>query len=433
MRSYGGIWVKIVSEENLRKAWRRVRRGHAPSVAVQEFEACLDVNLACLRDKLINGRYRPSDYRQFRIFDPKPRTISCAPVADRVVHHALCGVIAPLIERSFVPVSFACRKGYGAHAACALVRRYAGQAKYFCKMDIRKYFDSIGHEWLLGVLLPKFRETSVKNLIELIVRHPVPGLSTGRGLPIGNLTSQWFANAYLDAFDHLAICGMGAIVARRGFTAPSSVPYVRYMDDFVFFADSKAMAWHLHDEAKRWLEEERGLEVKDGATVVAPVSDGVPFLGLRIWPNCWRLKRVRFIRTRRTYAQRVRQFENGMLNEKRFAQCVASSDGASRWFGFKGILKDLASKEGSSSGSNRVKRGGSWNNNADNCNSSNRNNNNPSNENNNDGFRLVSTVSEQTGFHFGTPVLRETETNMHNPGRPVAQATAAPEHFQQEE
>ena len=94
------------------------------------------------------------------------------------------------------------------------------------------------------------------------------------------------------------------------------------------------------------------------------------------------------------------------MDEKRFAQCAASSDGASRWFGFKGILNDLASKEGSSSGSNRVKRGGSWNNNANNCTSSNRNNNNPSNENNNNGFRLVSTVSEQTGFHFDTPALR---------------------------
>ena len=131
-------------------------------------------------------------------------------------------------------------------------------------------------------------------------------------------------------------------------------------------------------------------------------------------------------RVRRGHASSaaVKEFESGALDEKRFAQCAASSDGASRWFGFKGILNDLASKEGSSSGENRVKRGGSWNNNADNCTSSNRNNNNPSNDNNN-GFRLVSTMSEQTGFHFDTPALRKTETNMHNPDRPVARATVA--------
>lgn len=397
MKSYGSIWEAIVSEENLREAWRRVRRGHASSAAVQEFEAGLESNLAALRRRLVEGSYVPGGYRQFRIHDPKPRAISCAPVVDRVVHHALCSVITPLIERSFVPVSFACRRGYGAHAACVLARRYAGDAKYFCKMDVRKYFDSIDHERLLGVLLPKFREANVRRLIELIVRHSVPGLPSGCGLPIGNLTSQWFANLFLSAFDHAALAGFGV---------RSPVGYLRYMDDFVFFTTSKAEVWRLHDIAKLWLEGERGLEVKDEATVVAPVTEGVPFLGLRIWSDCWRLKRARFQRTRRTFAQRVRQFGRGELDEKRFAQCAASSDGASRWFGFKGILSDLAPEEGSSSGSNRVKRGGSWNNNADNCTSSNRNNNTPSNENNNNGFRLVSTMSEQTGFHSSTPALR---------------------------
>lgn len=410
MRSHGGIWAKIVSVENLHEAWRRVRRGHASSAAVQMYGVDLDANLAKLRGRLLDGTYRPAGYRQFKIFDPKPRTISCASVADRIVHHALCGVITPLIERRFVSVSFACRKGYGAHAACALARRYAGRAGYFCKMDVRKYFDSIDHERLLATLLPLFRETEVKRLLRGIVSCPVPGLPSDCGLPIGNLTSQWFANLYLDAFDHEALAGLGGSVP---------VGYLRYMDDFVFFVRGKAEAWRLHDAVRRWLKDKRGLDIKDEATVVAPVSEGVPFLGLRIWPSCWRLKRERFLRTRRTFAKRVRQLESGSLDEKRFAQCAASSDGASRWFGFKGILKDLASKEGSSSGANRVKRGGSWNNNADNCTSSNRNNNNPSNDNNNNGFRLVSTVSEQTGFHFDTPALRENGDE-HAQNRPAS-------------
>ena len=388
MKSYGHIWQRIISEENLHEAWRRVRRGHSASAAVLSYEKNLDENLAKLRERLVDGSYRPAGYRQFRIYDPKPRTISCAAVPDRVVHHALCGEITPLLERGFSCASFACREGKGAHAACALARRYAKRHSHFCKMDVRKYFDSISHDRLLGILLPKFREAEVRGLIELIVRHLVPGQMVGRGLPIGNLTSQWFANTFLDALDHLA-------------TAQSA--YIRYMDDFVFFTDSKAEAWRLHDETKRWLDEERDLEVKEEATVVAPITEGVPFLGLRIWSGCWRLKRERFLRTRRTFAERVRQFEAGVIGEDRLAQCAASSDGASRWFGFKGILNDLAPEEGSSSGSNRVKRGGSWNNNADNCTSSNRNNNNPSNENNNNGFRLVSTMSEQAVFHSGTP------------------------------
>ena len=423
MKSYGSLWETLTGAENLRAAWGRVRRGHAASVAVRAYEADLEANLATLRGALRTGTYAPGAYRQFRVYDPKPRTISCAPVVDRVVHHALCGVITPLLERRFVPVSFACREGFGAHAACALARRYAGKAAYFCKMDVRHYFDSIDHDRLLGVLLPQFREREMKDLITRIVRHPVPGQAAGKGLPIGNLTSQWFANAFLDAFDHAALAGLGG-------AAPMG--YLRYMDDFVFFAATKAACWRLHDAAAAWLAEERGLEIKGEATVVAPVTEGVPFLGLRIWGCAWRLQRGRFLRTRRTFAARCRQYAAGRLDEARFAQCCASSDGASRWFGFKGILNDgifddLASGEGSSSGSNRVKRGGSWNNNADNCTSSNRNNNNPSNNNNNLGFRLSSTLrlSRMEGSHPVGPVFRDCG-NEHAPTRrPVAWANAA--------
>ncbi len=405
MKSYGQLWKVITSEENLRAAWRRVRRGHSAKAAIREYEAKLDENLGALRESLLDGTYRPSGYRQFRIYDPKPRTISCAPVVDRIVHHALCGVIAPLLERRFVPVSFACREGFGAHAACQLARRYAGKAKYFCKMDVRHYFDSIGHDRLLGVLLPMFREKEVKALIECIVRHSVPGQVQGYGLPIGNLTSQWFANAYLDAFDHAALARLGGAKA---------IGYLRYMDDFVFFGETKAACWQFHDAVRNWLRRERGLEIKSDATIVAPVTEGVPFLGLRIWGGAWRLQRGRFLRTRRTFAARCRQHAAGQLDEVRFVQCCASSDGASRWFGFKGILnrlENLASGEGSSSGSNRVKRGGSWNNNASNCTSSNRNNNNPSNENNNNGFRISSTLateecSRTKGFHLERPAFR---------------------------
>lgn len=398
MRSFGGLWRQITDAENLRAAWRNVRRGHANSAAVREYGEGVEGRLERLGARLESGTYQPGEYRQFRIFDPKPRTISCAPVEDRVVHHALCNVIVPVLERSFAGASFACRKGYGTHKACARARHLAGRAGWFCKMDVRDFFGSIGHGRLLEVLGPKFREREVRELVERIVRHPVPGEAEGYGLPIGNLTSQWFANAFLDGFDH---------AAQAGFGGRKPKGYVRYMDDFVLFADSKAEAWRLHDAAREWLRAERGLEVKDEATVVAPVSEGVPFLGLRIWPGCWRLQRARFLRTRRQFGKRVRQYARGVLDEREFAQCAASSEGGVRWFGFKGILEDLAPEEGSSSGSNRVKRGGSWNNNADNCTSSNRNNNTPSNANNNNGFRLVSTVSEQTGFHSGPPAPRD--------------------------
>lgn len=128
MRSYGNIWERIVSYENLLAAWLRVRRGHLHSAAVQGFGRDLERNLRALQKDIETGVYRPGPYQQFKVYDPKPRVISCAPVVDRVVHHALCGVIVPLLEHRFVPVSFDCREGFGAHAACALARKYAGRA-----------------------------------------------------------------------------------------------------------------------------------------------------------------------------------------------------------------------------------------------------------------------------------------------------------------
>lgn len=383
MKSHGGLWARIVAPENLLAAWGRVRRGHAGSPVVREYGENLAANLEHLRGDLVAGTYQPGAYRQFGVMDPKPRTISCAPVRDRIVHHALCGVVAPLLERSFSEDSYACRKGKGTHLACARARDLVRRHSYYCKMDVRRYFDSIEHNRLLSVLLPVFREGQVRDLIERIVRHPVPGQARGRGLPIGNLTSQWFANAYLSGFDHFV---------KQGLRIPA---YIRYMDDMVLFADSKAACWQAHDEARRWLREQRGLEVKDEATIMAPVGEGLPFLGLRIFPGCWRLQRQRFLRTRRKHARHEREWQQGVMDEARLQACAVAVDGGVRWFGFKGILKEMedwAIGEGAASGSNRVKRGGSWNNNARNCRSANRNNNNPDNRNNNNGFRISSTL-----------------------------------------
>ncbi|MBM4164781.1 MAG: RNA-dependent DNA polymerase [Lentisphaerae bacterium] len=396
MKSHGQLWERITSAENLLAAWGRVRKGHAGSQAVQAFGAALDANLAALRADLLAGEYRPGEYVQFRVHDPKPRTISCAPVRDRVLHHALCGVITPLLERGFTEDSYACREGKGTHRACARARDLVRAHPWFCKIDVRHYFDSIGHDRLLEVLLPKFREREVRGLIERIVRHPVPGQAGGRGLPIGNLTSQWFANAFLDGFDHQA---------KETMRLPG---YIRYMDDMVMFAESKPECWLALEEAERWLRDERGLQLKTEATRLAPVTEGLPFLGLRIFPACWRLQRERFLRTRRRFAGRERAYTAGLLDGERLRACAAAADGGVRWFGFKNILKEgeRATGDGAASGSNRVKRGGSWNNNARNCRSANRNNNWPDNRNNNIGFRAASTVPGQAGSHPGSPASR---------------------------
>ena len=328
MKSHRGLWIPITSPENLLAAWGRVRKGHAGTLAVQAYAADLAGNLDVLRNDLLAGAYRPGEYRQFRIHDPKPRTISCAPVRDRVLHHALCGVIAPILERGFSEDSYACREGKGTHRACARARDLVRLHPWYCRIDVRHYFDSVSHDRLLEVLSPRFREPEVRSLIEAVVRHSVPGIPPGRGLAIGNLTSQWFANVYLSEFDHSV---------KETLRLPG---YIRYMDDMVLFADSKAACWQAHDEAERWLRVARGLELKAEATRVAPVAEGLPFLGLRIFPACWRLQRQRFLRTRRKIAGHERAWQRGLMDEAHLQACAIAADGGVRWFGFKGILKD---------------------------------------------------------------------------------------------
>ena len=413
MKSYGQLWERMMAMENLHEAWGRVRRGHAKSTGVQAFACGLEENLAALQAELAAGAYRPGGYVQFRVRDPKPRTISCAPVRDRVVHHALCGVITPLLERRFTEDSYACREGKGTHRGCRRARELARRHVWYCKIDVRHYFDSIEQDKLLALVLPLFREQPVRALIERIVRHPVAGQQPGRGLPIGNLTSQWFANCYLDGFDHFA---------KEELRLPG---YIRYMDDMVLFADSKAACWRNLEAAERWLLDQRGLTLKTEATRLAPVSEGIPFLGLRIFPGCWRLKRERFLRTRRNLRRRERACLAGCLGEHRLQASAASLEGGVRWFGFRNVLGAhtiWAVGDGAASGSNRVKRGGSWNNNAQNCRSANRNNNNPSNRNNNNGFRVASTMLPgSAGSH---PTAPESRRGGNEHARPRAAGSA---------
>lgn len=405
MRSYGQLWERVTSPENLAAALRRVMKGRGTKRDVAAFAARREEELAALREELLSGAWRPGPYGQFRVTDPKPRTISCAPVRDRVAHHALCGVIAPLLERGFTEDCYACRVGKGTHRAAARARELVRRHGWTCKLDIRRYFDSVPHDRLLELLLPMFREKEIRRVIEMIVRHPVPGLPDGRGLPIGNLTSQWFANFYLSGLDHFA---------KETLKAPG---YIRYMDDIVLFADGKAEIWRLHDGVCGWVERERGLEIKGERTVTAPVSEGLAFLGLRIFPGGWRFQRSRLQRTRRKFRLRERQWLSGEIDSEQLTMCAAAAEGGVRWYGFRGILQSLggevskgiwAGGEGADSGSNRVKRGGSWNNTASNCRSAYRNNNDPSNRNNNIGFRLVSTMRPkgQAGSHPPSPAPR---------------------------
>ncbi|MGH9719177.1 MAG: reverse transcriptase domain-containing protein [Bryobacteraceae bacterium] len=212
MKRAGNLWPQLSSFANLLLAAERAAAGKRRRPDVAAFNLNLEPELAQLRRELLDGSYQPGPYRTFRVDDPKPRTISAAPFRDRVVHHALTQVLEPIFERRFSKDSFACRRGFGTHKALERAREGARRHRHVLKCDVRKYFASIDHEILKGLLarVVKCGETldlaariiDGSNPQEEVIRYyPGDDLFTPyqrrRGLPLGNQTSQFFAN-YLD-------------------------------------------------------------------------------------------------------------------------------------------------------------------------------------------------------------------------------------------
>ncbi|MBN1507851.1 MAG: RNA-directed DNA polymerase [Sedimentisphaerales bacterium] len=326
MKSFGGLWDRIICRENLESAMRLAARGKQDRRPVRRFLADAKKELLVLQEELQDGTYRPRPYTQFGIRDPKPRTISCADFRDRVVHHGVCDVIGPLLERRMISHSYACREGKGTHRAVLHAERYCRQFRYYLKLDVRKFFESVDHDTVLGLLRRLFRERRLCELLEVIVRHPVPNAASGKGLPIGNLTSQWFANLYLDGLDHV-------VKEQWRFRG-----YIRYMDDLVIWADDKADLWWALSNAKAWLQTQRRLTLKDTATRLAPTKEGLAFLGLRVYPDALRLQRQRYWRLRRLIVRREKELRSGMIREDQFIGSLRAAAGILSFLGLKGLV-----------------------------------------------------------------------------------------------
>ena len=414
MKSFGGLWERVTALTNLADAWSQFRRTHTKNFSTLRWEANIDERLRALRDELLSGEYRPGAYSCFVLFEPKPRLISRAPVKDRIVHHALCNYTTPLFERRFISQTYACRPGLGTHRACARARELARQGGYFLKLDIRHYFDTVDWDILERLLHGMFREREIRELFVRIIENR-KGLTTQsavlesaygprRGMPIGNLTSQWMANLYLDGLDHFAVEGMR--IGRN---------YLRYMDDMLIFLPTAADCRAVHDVLQDWLADNRRLELKESMTRIAPVSEGVPFLGLRIWPDAWRYQRRRFRRTRRRLEQHYAAFVRGDEDGWKLQEVGRAMDGSTGWYGFRGIYRGVGEKtlaqydleagddglplrkdtggEVTSTGTKRLYGAGYWGDGAGKVRyhgASGRYANVSSNNNNNSGFRVVS-------------------------------------------
>ena len=377
----GRVFDSATSFANLLSAQRRAARGHRDSADVLRFQWDLEPELLALQAELRSGLYRPRPYRQFRICDPKPRTITVADFRDRVVHHALCAPLEIALERTLIHDTYACRKGKGTRAALLRAARFTRRYRYALSLDVERYFDSIDHECLIRALQRTTRDRPYLETLERIIRHPIPGQWLGRGLPIGNLTSQHFANLYLSPLDHrvrdrLAIGG-----------------YLRYMDDMLLFSDDPEALRGAARCIGEFLSTHWRLRLKASATRLVPVTEGVAFLGWRLFPGTTRLSGAAKRRLRRRLARRTAEARQGRISEAAYQRSVESLCAYAAQGDTLQLRRALtvAAPEGTS-GARRVKRGGSWNNNAQNCRSANRNNNDPDNRYHSLGLRPASSA-----------------------------------------
>jgi len=278
----------VVSFANLKDAARKARRGKSRRPDVEDFSLREETHLLALREELLAGAYVPGGYRLFEIREPKRRMIAAAPFRDRVLHHALCNVMQPVLERSFLARSFSCQRGKGTTAGRDCCRRLVNAHRYVLKCDIRKFFPSIDHEILLGQLARRISCPGVMGVVRQIVASYrtgpdiAPAFFPGddlvlvadrlRGLPIGNLTSQLWGNFHLDPLDHW-------IAEGRQCGA-----YLRYTDDFLLFDDDKDRLWELRGGIVRELAKLR-LKLAEPKSRLLTTREGVPFCGLRFEPG----------------------------------------------------------------------------------------------------------------------------------------------------
>jgi retron-type reverse transcriptase len=325
VKRHKNLYPEITGFDNLLKASRKARKGKRFTYQTAMFELNLEKELLLLQRELEDQSYRHGTYRDFYVYDPKKRLISAAPFRDRVVHHALCNIIEPFFDKTFIHDSYACRKQKGTHKAIDRYTAFSRKNTYVLKCDIQKYFQSIDHEILIDLLSRKIKCSKTLWLIREIVStrtdhtqnkfFPGDDLFTpyyrNKGIPIGNLTSQFFANVYLNGFDHFI---KQELKCRY---------YIRYVDDFVVFDNDKQ---RLQEVKKKMVEYLTGLRLtlhrKKCRTY--RVDEGVDFLGFRVFPTHRLLKKQNALHMRRKLKKMAREIRENRISPEKMRQSINS-------------------------------------------------------------------------------------------------------------
>lgn len=349
LKRYGELYKQIYDFENLYLAYLEARKNKRYRDEVLRFSANLEENLISIQNELIFKTYRVSKYREFYVYEPKKRLVMALPFRDRVVQWAIYRVLNPIYDKTFIEHSYACRVGMGTHRAADRLQYWARKVSrkpdrwYYLKLDISKYFYRIDHEVLFKVVNKKIKDPDLLWLLKTIINSedtkfglPLwtePGEAErieDKGIPIGNLTSQLFANIYLNELDQYVKHTLGMKY------------YLRYMDDVIILDSDKKHLHELKELIETFLNEELKLNLNN-KTAIRPVNQGISFVGFKIWPTHRKLKRksLKKIKSRLKYMKKA--YSRGQVSFSEVNATVQSYLGTMKHFNSYGLRQKLFS------------------------------------------------------------------------------------------
>jgi retron-type reverse transcriptase len=322
MRTYNNIFNQIISPDSLFQAWEGFKQGKQNKPDVQAFEQDLERNIFQLHRELANHTYRHGKYSGFYMYDPKRRHIHKATVRDRVLHHAVFKVVNLVFEPTFIPRSFSCRTGKGTHKGVEVLEQLQRKVScnnsstaYALKCDVKKFFDSIDHSFLLTIIKRRIKDQNAIDLLEEIIESflsEYSDLFNRRGVPIGNLTSQLFANIYMNEFDQFIKQKLGVKY------------YVRYTDDFIILSADINYLRELLSPIHKFLRSDLGLSLHPKKVHIDKISQGTDFLGYVLLPHYRQLRERTERRVWRKINMKWENFRNGQISKLSLEQTVNS-------------------------------------------------------------------------------------------------------------
>ncbi|MBI4154482.1 group II intron reverse transcriptase domain-containing protein [Candidatus Woesearchaeota archaeon] len=306
MKTYKNIWDKLCSMKNLELAFKKARKNKTLKPYVKEFEKDFHSNLLQLRMELLLLAYRPRPLKTFIIHDPKTRKISKSDFRDRIIHHTLVNILEPIFDKSFIYDSYANRKGKGTLKAIQRfdcfkrkVSKNNTKSCYVLKADIKHYFETVDHEILIRIIKRKIKDERVIWLIKQILNN---FKTKENGMPLGNLTSQFFANIYLNRLDQFIKHKL-----RLKY-------YIRYVDDFVVIHISKEKLERIKNTINNFLKNNLRLELHPDKSKILTLKHGIPFLGFRVFYFYKLLKKNNIEKMKRKILIFVKQLSNNLID-----------------------------------------------------------------------------------------------------------------------